>query len=130
VAFFQLDTRCHWRSSIAIDNGIKEQVMRQLATIAATGAMLGVALLSPAPSHAAVGSNITTAVEPTSTESTPTESTPTESTPAESTSTIPVASYGCYRLGEYGYRWYPFCVGPSWLYPHHRVCRHGYCWYR
>ena len=37
---------------------------------------------------------------------------------------------GCYRLGETGYHWYPFCFGPTWLYPHHRVCRHGYCWYR
>jgi hypothetical protein len=37
---------------------------------------------------------------------------------------------GCYRLGETGYHWYQFCLGPTWLYPHRRVCRHGYCWYR
>ncbi len=36
------------------------------------------------------------------------------------------AQAGCYRVGETGYR---FCAGPYWLYPHHRVCRHGYCWY-
>jgi len=23
--------------------------------------------------------------------------------------------------------WYRFCAGPTWLYPHRRVCRHGYC---
>lgn len=39
-------------------------------------------------------------------------------------------SNGCYRWGEAGYTWYPFCLGPSWLYPHQRACRHGYCWYR
>ena len=39
------------------------------------------------------------------------------------------ASAGCYRLGETGYHWYRFCVGPSFIYPHHRVCRHGYCWH-
>ncbi len=33
--------------------------------------------------------------------------------------TDPVEKVGCYRLGETG-----------WLYPHRRVCRHGYCWYR
>jgi hypothetical protein len=45
---------------------------------------------------------------------------------------VPTPSHaaGCYRLGETGYHWYPFCLGPTWLYPHHRVCRHGYCWYR
>jgi hypothetical protein len=26
---------------------------------------------------------------------------------------------GCYRLGETGYHWYSFCLGPRWLYPHH-----------
>jgi hypothetical protein len=40
------------------------------------------------------------------------------------------ASAGCIRLGETGYHWYRFCVGPSFLYPHQRVCRHGHCWYR
>jgi hypothetical protein len=37
---------------------------------------------------------------------------------------------GCYRWGETGYHWYPFCIGPAWLYPHSRVCHQGYCWYR
>jgi hypothetical protein len=40
------------------------------------------------------------------------------------------ADAGCYRLGETGYHWYRFCFGPAFLYPHHRACRHGYCWYR
>jgi hypothetical protein len=33
-------------------------------------------------------------------------------------------------LGETGYHWYRFCFGPAFLYPHQRICRHGYCWYR
>ncbi len=41
-----------------------------------------------------------------------------------------VEKVGCYRLGETGYHWYRFCFGPTWLYPHQRVCRRGYCWYR
>jgi hypothetical protein len=40
------------------------------------------------------------------------------------------AQVGCYRFGETGYRWYRFCLGPSFIYPHRRVCRHGHCWYR
>jgi hypothetical protein len=40
------------------------------------------------------------------------------------------AEAGCYRLGETGYHWYRYCVGPRWIYPHRRVCRHGHCWYR
>ena len=39
---------------------------------------------------------------------------------------------GCYRMGETGYHWYRFCVGPGFIYPHHRHCHrhHGGCWYR
>ena len=40
------------------------------------------------------------------------------------------AQAGCYRLGETGYHWYRYCFGPYFMYPHHRVCRHGHCWYR
>jgi hypothetical protein len=40
------------------------------------------------------------------------------------------AEAGCYRMGETGYHWYRYCWGPRWIYPHHRACRHGYCWYR
>ena len=36
---------------------------------------------------------------------------------------------GCYQLGETGYHWYRNCLGPSFIYPHHRVCRHGLCWF-
>jgi hypothetical protein len=39
------------------------------------------------------------------------------------------AEAGCYRLGETGYHWYHFCLGPGFIYPHQRYCRHGYCWY-
>ena len=39
------------------------------------------------------------------------------------------AEAGCYRMGETGYHWYHSCVGPHFLYPHHRICRHGYCHY-
>ncbi len=43
---------------------------------------------------------------------------------------LPSNAYaGCYRLGETGYHWYRYCWGPGLIYPHHRVCRHGYCWY-
>jgi hypothetical protein len=31
-------------------------------------------------------------------------------------------------LGETGYHWYNFCVGPDFLYPHHRTCNQsGWC---
>ena len=39
------------------------------------------------------------------------------------------AEAGCSRLGETGYHWYRSCFGPSFIYPHHRVCRHGLCWF-
>jgi hypothetical protein len=40
------------------------------------------------------------------------------------------AQAGCYRVGPSGYHWYHSCFGPHFMYPHHRVCRHGHCWYR
>ena len=39
------------------------------------------------------------------------------------------AEAGCYRLGETGYHWYRYCFGPHFMYPHHRACRRGFCWY-
>jgi len=39
------------------------------------------------------------------------------------------AQAGCYRFGESGYHWYRACFGPSFVYPHHRACRRGYCHY-
>ena len=42
----------------------------------------------------------------------------------------PAQASGCYRLGLTGYHWYNFCLGPDFIYPHERVCRHGHCWYR
>lgn len=32
---------------------------------------------------------------------------------------LAIEKAGCYRLGETGYHWYSFCLGPWWLYPHH-----------
>jgi opacity protein-like surface antigen len=43
------------------------------------------------------------------------------------------AEGGCYRMGETGYHWYNFCVGPAFLYPHEERCQkhhHDRCWYR
>jgi hypothetical protein len=37
---------------------------------------------------------------------------------------------GCYRLGDTGYHWYDFCLGPNIAYPHKRVCDHGNCTYQ
>jgi hypothetical protein len=82
--------------------------MRKLVVAAAAAAILCTAALSATTSHAAIGGNMATAVDAVS----------------------PVEKAGCYRLGETGYHWYHFCFGPTWLYPHRRVCRHGYCWYR
>jgi hypothetical protein len=41
------------------------------------------------------------------------------------------AQAGCYRMGETGYHHYRSCVGPGFLYPHHRRCHrhHRGCWY-
>jgi hypothetical protein len=46
--------------------------------------------------------------------------------------TLPAQAFnhGCYRLGVTGYHWYRFCAGPDVMYPHHRVCHNGHCWYR
>jgi hypothetical protein len=82
--------------------------MRKLVSIAAGAAALYVTALLPTTLHAAVGQSMGAAIEAIN----------------------PVEKVGCYRLGETGYHWYSFCLGPTWLYPHHRVCRHGYCQYR
>jgi hypothetical protein len=37
---------------------------------------------------------------------------------------------GCYRLGLSGYRWYRSCIGPRFMYPHHRICHRHHCYYR
>jgi hypothetical protein len=55
---------------------------------------------------------------------------PAQSVGAASSSLSPIEQAGCYRLGETGYHWYHWCVGPHFLYPHHRVCHHGECYYR
>jgi opacity protein-like surface antigen len=46
------------------------------------------------------------------------------------TAATPADAAGCYRVGTTGYHWYKFCAGPSFLYPHRRVCHNGRCWYR
>ncbi len=42
------------------------------------------------------------------------------------------AQAGCYRMGMTGYHWYRYCVGPRFMYPHHRHCEwrhhHRECW--
>jgi len=83
-------------------------MMSKLVAIAAGGVALSVATISPATLHAAAAKRVTLPIE----------------------ATRSVEKAGCYRLGETGYHWYRFCFGPTWLYPHQRVCRHGYCWYR
>ena len=103
--------------------------MRGLVAIAGAGAVLGIVAVSSPVSHAAVESDMATAVE--------------ASNPlwqvaqrrhhrhgAVRPGYERAEPYGCYRWGETGYHWYPFCLGPSWLYPHQRVCRRGSCWYQ
>jgi hypothetical protein len=37
-------------------------------------------------------------------------------------------NHGCFRWGETGHHWYDFCVGPDFLYPHHKNCdKNGFC---
>jgi len=82
--------------------------MRKLsASIAVLAAVFTASLISTG-SQAAVGRSIDTAID----------------------AITPIEKVGCYRLGETGYHWYRFCIGPYWLYPHQQVCRHGACWYR
>ena len=39
-------------------------------------------------------------------------------------------NHGCFRFGEAGYRWYGFCLGPDFVYPHHKTCAvNGWCSY-
>ncbi len=76
--------------------------------VVVTAAVLCAAAVSSTPSQTAVGQSIAATIG----------------------AIDPVEKVGCYRLGETGYHWYRVCFGPSWLYPHQRVCRRGYCWYR
>ena len=89
------------------EDTMREKI-RKVAALAAAVATFGMVAALPASSYAAVAGNLPASVK--------------AATPAE--------KIGCYRLGEAGYTWYPFCAGPYWLYPHHRVCHHGHCWYR
>jgi hypothetical protein len=76
--------------------------------VVVTAAALCAAAVSSTPSQAAVGQGIAAAVDAINS----------------------VEKAGCYRLGETGYHRYRSCIGPTWLYPHQRVCRRGSCWYR
>lgn len=89
---------------------MKVKIRELAAAVAAVAALGAVAVAPVSSSYAAVARPL-----PAGTQATPLP------TPAE--------KVGCYRLGEYGYAWYPFCVGPRWLYPHRRVCHHGHCWF-
>ena len=82
--------------------------MRKLAIITGAAAILSIGSLTPTAVEAAVGQDIKATIDAVN----------------------PVEQAGCYRWGEYGYRWYNFCLGPHFMYPHRRVCRHGYCYYR
>jgi len=86
----------------------EEKIMSKFVPIAVGGVVLCVAAILPTTLYAAVGRNVAPAID----------------------AIQPVEKAGCYRLGETGYHWYRFCFGPSWLYPHERVCRRGHCWYR
>jgi hypothetical protein len=112
----------------------KEKVMRELVAIASAGAVLGVVAVGPTASQAAVGSDVASNETAAAVEA-----------GAANPLWQDIAyrrhhrgavrrgyaePYGCYRWGETGYHWYPFCLGPTWLYPHQRVCRQGYCWYQ
>jgi hypothetical protein len=80
--------------------------MRKLAMIVAAAGVLG--SLTSGAADAAVGQNLRAGINAIN----------------------PVQQAGCYRWGETGYHWYGFCLGPRFIYPHRRVCRHGYCYYR
>jgi hypothetical protein len=107
--------------------------MRELVAIAAAGAVLGTVAVSSTASHATVGSNMATAVAAAN----PHRHDVAQHRHIHRHAARPAPGYtreggaapGCYRWGETGYHWYPFCLGPPWLYPHQRVCRGGYCWY-
>jgi hypothetical protein len=81
--------------------------MRKLAIITAA-AILSVGTLMSTATQASIGQNIDAAIAAIN----------------------PIEKAGCYRWGETGYHWYRFCIGPHFLYPHQRVCHHGYCYYR
>jgi hypothetical protein len=38
-------------------------------------------------------------------------------------------NHGCFRWGETGYHWYGFCLGPDFVYPHHKTCGQNGCSY-
>jgi hypothetical protein len=78
--------------------------MRMLVAIAFVALW---AVASSSRSYAAVGQNLASTID----------------------AIAPIEKAGCNRLGETGYHWYRFCFGPAFVYPHHRVCRHGYCTY-
>jgi hypothetical protein len=103
--------------------------MRELLAIASAGAVFGIVAVSPTASHAAASGDMVAAVE------TPNPLWQVAHRRHHRRGAVRpgyerAEPFGCYRWGETGYHWYPFCLGPSWLYPHQRVCRQGYCWYQ
>jgi hypothetical protein len=113
--------------------------MRGFVAIAAAGAVLGTVAVSSTASLAAMGSNAMGSNKATAVGAASLHRREVAqrrhrhrhaARPApESTTREGGAAPGCYRWGETGYHWYNFCLGPSLLYPHQRVCRGGYCWY-
>ena len=86
--------------------------MHKLVVIAAAGAVFFAATVSSATSYGAVGQGMGGTID------------------AAIDTIASIEKVGCYRLGETGYHWYRYCFGPAFIYPHQRVCRNGYCWYR
>lgn len=102
---------------------MRNETMKKMRGLAAAAAVAAGVLAAAPASWAAVAHGL-----PAGTRATPIEQNAPEDNAA--VEAAPIEKIGCYRLGERGYTWYPFCVGPHWLYPHRRVCRHGACWYR
>jgi hypothetical protein len=50
--------------------------------------------------------------------------------PASSQVVVSGWNAGCYRMGDAGFKWYGFCLGPNIAYPHKKVCDHGACTYQ
>jgi hypothetical protein len=104
--------------------------MRQLTAIAGAAAVLGIVAVSSTASHAAAGSDKAKATRPAKHNVARHRYSRHGGAAGPAHKYTREGGHGCYRWGETGYHWYDFCLGPSWLYPHQRVCRQGYCWYR
>jgi len=82
--------------------------MRKLAVAVSLAALVSIGTVASTGSLAAIGGSVDAAID----------------------AAVRIEKAGCFRLGWSGYHWYRYCAGPYWLYPHQRVCRRGFCWYR